>query len=353
MTGQEPDAKIQVMIASPLEPEYVARIAAAYPDRVDVLYHPDLLPPPRYAADHTGDPAWRRAPARQAAWRALLARAEVLWDFPVGEDAPLLALAPRLRWLQTTSAGVGARAARLGLHGTDVIVTTASGVHAGPLAEFVFAVLLAHAKRFPHLAALQRARRWERFCGGELRGQTLAIIGPGRVGREVARLGRAFGMTVWATARDNDPARAAALGVDRLFPRHDLGALLGGADAVVLSLPHTPETDGLLGPAEIAALKPGAVLINIARGAVLAEAALAAVRAGRLGLAALDVAGAEPLPADSPLWGLPNVLICPHSASTAASENARLTDRFLANLGAYLVGAYSRMEPILDKARLY
>jgi len=95
------------------------------------------------------------------------------------------------------------------------------------------------------------------------------------------------------------------------------------------------------------------VLINIARGAVLAEAALAAVRAGRLGLAALDVAGAEPLPADSPLWGLPNVLICPHSASTAASENARLTDRFLANLGAYLVGAYSRMEPILDKARLY
>jgi phosphoglycerate dehydrogenase-like enzyme len=342
------------MIASPLEPECADRIAAAFPERVELIYRPDLLPPCRYAADHKGDPSWRRTPEEQSEWRALLSRAEVLWDFPVGESTTPLELAPRLRWLQTTSAGVGPLVRQLGLADSDVLVTTASGVHAGPLAEFVFAVLLHHTKRVSHLNALRGNRHWERFCTRELRGQTLAIVGPGRVGREVARIGRCFGMTTWANARCNNPARADALHVDRLFERHELSVMLGGADCVVLCVPHTAETDGLMGRKEIAALKPGVVLINIARGAVVDEDAMtAALRDGRIAFAGLDVFRTEPLPPDSPLWSLPNVMINPHSASTADTENAKLTTRFISNLGHYLEGGYDRMEARLDKERGY
>lgn len=346
--------RVTVMIASPLEEEHAARIAGAFPDRVELIYRPDLLPPPLFPADHTGDPAWQRTEPQQAEWRALLRRAEVLWDFPHGEREDTLRLCPDLRWVQTTSAGVGQAVARLGLVESDVVVTTASGIHGQPLAEFVFAALLFHGKRIAHLQAEQRAHRWQRFCGRDLRGQTMAIVGPGRIGREVARLARCFGMSVWAMARRHDPARATAIGVDRLFAREDLHAMLAGADCLVLCAPHTPETDGLIGRAELAALRRGAVLVNIARGAMLDEEALVdALRDGQVGFAALDVARVEPLPDDSPLWDLPNVLINPHSASTVETENAELTDRFLRNLGHYLAGEIDRMEPILDKGRLY
>ena len=188
--------KVVAMITSPLEPEHAARIAAAHPDRLELIYRPDLMPPPRYVADHGGDPAWRRIPEQQAEWRSLLRRAEVLWDFAAGESEGPLALSPKLRWVQTTSAGVGQYVKRLGLQESDVIVTTASGVHAQPLTEFVFAALLFHTKHLAHLQAEQRAHRWQRFCSRELRGQTMAIVGPGRIGREVARIARAFGMNV-------------------------------------------------------------------------------------------------------------------------------------------------------------
>jgi phosphoglycerate dehydrogenase-like enzyme len=204
------------------------------------------------------------------------------------------------------------------------------------------------------LLADKEARRWEYFCAGELRGSTLAIVGPGRIGRETARVGRALGMTVWALARDDAPGRAAALGVDRAFSRGELRAMLAGADAVVLATPLTPETEGMIGPDEIAAMRPGVMLVNIARGAVVDEAAMiAALRSGHIGFAALDVFAVEPLPADSPLWTLPNVLINPHSASTTWAENGRLVDIFVANLGHYLDGCYEAMAPLLDKRRGY
>ena len=352
-SGRQGD-KVTVMITSPLEAVHAHRIATAYPDQVKLIYRPDLMPPTRYVGDHGGDPSWRRSAEQQAEWHALLRRAEVLWDFAYGEQQGPLELSPNLRWVQTTSAGVGQMVRRLGLQESDVIVTTASGVHAQPLTEFVFAALLFHTKRLGHLLAEQRAHRWERFCARELDGQTMAIVGPGRIGRKIAQIARCFGMTVWAMAREHDPERAATLGIDRLFARDELRTMLAGADCLVLCAPHTPETEGLIGRRELAALKPGAVLVNIARGAVVDEDALIeALRDGRIGLAALDVFRTEPLPPDSPLWDLPNVLINPHSASTADTENAKLTDRFLRNLGHFLAGEYDRMEPILDKARLY
>jgi phosphoglycerate dehydrogenase-like enzyme len=353
--GQErSNGRARIVIASPLEAEHVARIAGAHPDRTEVIHRPDLLPPTRYRGDHGGSPGWTRTPAQQAEWLALLAGAEIIWDFPFKTQDNLMAVTPRLRWVQTTSAGVGQLVKRLGLEGSDLIVTTASGVHAQPLAEFVFGVLLGHVKRFDRLREDQRAHRWERFSGGELAGQVMAIVGPGRIGREVARIARAFRMTVWAMGRDNTPDRAAALGVDRLFARDELRAMLAGADCVVLCAPHTAETENLIGRDELLAMQPGAVLVNIARGAMIDEDALVEVlRSGHLGLAALDVFRTEPLPPESPLWELPNVLINPHSASTADSENGKLTDRFIENLGHYLAGEIDAMQPRLDTTRLY
>lgn len=347
-------SRLTVMIASPLEAEHVQRIASAEPHDVDLVYRPDLMPVPRYVADHNGSPDWTRTPEQDAEWRGLLARADVLWDFPVATSGTPQSLCPNLKWLQTTSAGVGPAIKRNGLHETDVIVTTASGVHAGPLAEFVMASLLFHAKEFPFLLDMKANKRWERYCAGELTGQTLAIIGPGRIGREVAKRAKAFGMTVRAMARDNSPERAAELGVDALHPRSELHLLLGIADAVVLITPLTPETENLIGPNEIAAMKEGTVLVNISRGAIIDEdAMIAALRMGPIGFAALDVFRTEPLPLDSPLWELPNVLVNSHSASTAWRENERITDLFIANLRHYLRGDVARMTPLLDKNRGY
>ncbi len=353
-SSEASQSNVVAMITSPLEQEHVDRIAASYPGQFELIYRPDLLTPARYVADHTGSPDWKRTPEKAEEWYALLRRAHVLWDFAYGEKQSPLELSPNLRWVQTTSAGVGQYVRRLGLQDSDVIVTTSSGVHARPLTEWVFAALLFHNKKIAHLQAEQRAHHWARYCATELHGQTIAIVGPGRIGRETARLGKAFGMTVWAMANDNSPERAATLGVDQLFGRDQLRQMLSGADCVVLCCPHTPDTEGMIGPEEIAAMKPGVVLVNISRGLVIDEdAMIEALRADKIGLAALDVFRTEPLPADSPLWDLPNVLINPHSASTASTENAKITDIFIHNLGHFLAGEYDQMSPVLDKKRLY
>ena len=345
--------RIVVMVTSPLEPEHVERMAGAYPERVDLVFRPDLMPALRYIGDH-GDPAFRRTPEQEREWHGLLREAEVLFDFPQHERFPLLDLAPKLRWVQTSSAGVGPLVHRLGLQDSDLIVTTASGIHAQPLTEFVFAALLFHTKKIAQLQRDQRVKAWNRFSGDELAGKTMAIIGPGRIGREIARIARAFGMRAVALARDADPARAEPLGVDRVYGRLNLLAMLAEADCLVICAPQTPETVDLLGPDEMAALKPGAVFVNIGRGTIVDDAALErGLREGRIAFAALDVFREEPLPPDSPFWALPNVLINPHSASTVDSENAKLTDIFIRNLGHYLAGEHDQMAPLLDKKRMY
>lgn len=346
--------KTVIMITTPLEAEHVARIAAVSPERVEIINRPDLMPPTTYLADHTGPAGWRRTPEQSAEWIDLLRQADILWDFSQAEGRSPLELSPNLKWVQTSSAGVGQLVNRLGVADSDLIVTTSSGVHAEPLTEFVFAVLLYHEKRIASLQASKQEKTWARFCGGELSGKTIAIIGPGRIGREIARISRAFGLTVLAMPRTYHPERAAELGADQVFPRERLHDLLASADYVVLCTPHTPDTEGLIGAAEIAATKPGVVLINIARGVVIDEdAMIESLRSGQIAFAGLDVFRTEPLPADSPLWELPNVLINPHSASTAPSENGKITEIFCRNLQHFLDGRYHAMSPLLDKKRFY
>lgn len=337
---------VVVLIASPLEPEYIDRIRAVDP-RIEVLHDPDLLARPRYAADHTGPPM-TRTPQQEARLLEMLGRAEVVFDFPSGHFRDLPAVAPRLRWLQATSAGIGQMVKRVGLDRTDITFTTASGVHARPLADFCLMAMLMFAKNYFLMERDRKAGRWDRYSGEELTGKTLAIVGLGRVGQEVARHGKRMDMRVTGMRRSNTPVPD----IDRLFDRADLDAMLREADFLVLAAPHTAETEGIIGKGELAQLRPSAVVINIGRGALLDEDALIrALQEGRLAGAALDVLREEPPSTDSPLWDLPNVILSPHSASTVTQENARITDLFCENLRRYLSG--QPLRNVLDKEKLY
>lgn len=352
MTSSKPHV---VFITSPLEYEHVERIREAAPHGVDVLYEPDLLPQTRYLADHKGRDGFARTPGQEARWRDALSRATILWDFPSGpKGARGLCLAPQVKWVQTTSSGVGQAVASMGLTDSDVIVTTARGVHADALAEFALFIMLAHVKDMPRLQRDQQAHRWERYCCGELSGKLLTIIGAGQVGARVACLARAFNMRVNAVVNRPSLERRAELFADEVYGQSDLKSAVEDADYIVLATPHTPQTERMIDAKVWAATKRGVVFINIARGQVVDEPAMIeALGSGHIGLAGLDVAATEPLPPGSPLWSMRNVIISPHSASTAPSENRKITDIFIQNLQHYLRGEVDRMINVLDKARMY
>ncbi len=341
-------APLAVLIASYLEEEHVARIRQV-DARLRVLYEPDLLRPPRYAADHTGEPATRSA-EQEARWQALLAQADILFDFDHTHREDLPELAPNVRWLQATSAGIGQFVKQMGYAARmpATVFTTASGVHAAPLAEFCLMSILNHYRGLAHLQECQRRHHWERFATTDLTGKTVGIIGLGRIGAEVARLCAAFGMTVIGVKH----TPSAVAHVDQVHAPGELLTLLPQMDVVIMIVPHTPTSEKMLGAPEFAAMKDGALFINIGRGSTVDEPALiAALQSGKLGGAALDVFAEEPLPSTSPLWDMPNVLVSPHSASTSDRENARITDLFCDNLRRYLDG--QPLRNVLDVERLY
>jgi glyoxylate/hydroxypyruvate reductase len=335
--------RTQVLIASPLEAELAARIQAADP-RAEVLFEPDLLPPARYPGDHRGDPSFARDAEGEARWRALLDRAEVLFGVPEDSTEGLAEVVnglPRLRWVHATSAGAGEQVREAGLSPEAlkrVVITTSSGVHAVPLAEFAILGLLAMAKELPRLIEDQRARVWPevRRPVRELSGQTLFLLGLGEIGREVARLGKALGMRTAGFRRTEGPPPE---WVDEVHGPHRLAELAGQADAMVVSLPMTEQTAGLVDRATIERLPASCIFVNIGRGGVVDEPALIdALRDRRIAGAVLDVFATEPLPADSPLWTLPNVLVTPHAAALSARENERIAELFADNLRRYLDG---------------
>ena len=339
---------VRVLIASALDSLLIDRIRTVDP-RLDVIYRADLVGQPRYPGDHTAPVT--RTPTQAAEWAALVAEAEVMFDVDRASDRGLGRQAPRLRWVQLSSSGVAHVVAQMGLGDRPIVVTTAAGVHATPLAEFVLFAMLYFAKRMPRVLADQRRHHWERFALDTLPGKTLGIVGFGQVGRAIARLARSAGLRIVAVRRTSGDLSGSPE-ADAVYPPAGLRTLLCESDYVALIVPLTPETTGLLGKAELAAMKPGAVLINVGRGQLVDEAALVeALRSGHLGGAALDVFAREPLPAVSPLWDLPNVLVTPHSMSTALDENERLVDLFCDNLRRYLAGAALRN--VFDRARGY
>ena len=293
---------VTVVVGSFFEEEYIEKMRGV-DGRLRVLYREDLVPPPRWPGDHVGPPDWKRTPEGEEEFLAMLAEAEVLYDFPRGHVRDLLDVAPNLRWLQGSMAGAGEPAKKAGLVEADVVVTTASGIYSNPLAEFVLMAFLQHAKGLDALRRDKAEKRWRQGAVGTLEGKTLCVVGTGSIGRAISSRARPFGMRVIGvkrTVREDDPARAYA---DELYATQGLHEALGRSDYVALTLPGTPETEGLLGGEAIAAIKPGAYLANVGRGKVVDEAALVeALREGRLSGAALDVFEVEPLPQESSLW---------------------------------------------------
>jgi phosphoglycerate dehydrogenase-like enzyme len=261
--------------------------------------------------------------------------------------------APRLRWVQLHSAGAEHATGHPALN-RDVLLTTTSGIHAINIGEYVLALMLAWAHQLPTLLDWQRRAEWPEGRFGllspqELRGNTVGIVGYGSIGREVGRLARAFGMRVLALQRGDDPADHGYItpGVgdpqgrvpERLYRPHELRAMLAQCDYVVLAVPLTDATRNLIGSGELQAMKPSAFLVNVARGGVVDEPALVqALDEGQVGGAGLDVFAQEPLPNDSPLWSMENVILTPHIAGMTPHYNARATDVFAENLRRYLEG---------------
>lgn len=329
-----------VTIASPLEAELVERVRAVAAV-CEVLYDPALLPQPRYPNDHRGDDLVRDAEGERR-WTAMLARANVLFGYPQESGEGLrraLELAPRVRFVQGTSAGMGAHIRRANLTPKTlarVRFASAAGVHAQMLAEFAFYGLLALRKDAARLARLRAARSWTHYTMGELEDSTLAIVGMGQIGKAVAQLARAFAMRVVVVARHTEYQPLA----DRAYRPEQLRDAFAQADAVIVTLPATDLTEGLVDAEVLATLKPSAVFVNVGRGSVVDQDALVAMLAdGRLAGAVLDVFTNEPLPAEHPLWTMENVVLSPHTAALSVHENRRIVDLFcdnLARLGAGL-----------------
>lgn len=340
-----------VVIAKHFEERYVERIRGVSDD-LRVLYREELVPPPRWPGDPIGDSSWQRPEEGDREFLAMLAEAEVLYDFPRGHVQDLVEVAPKLRWVQGSMAGAGEIIEQAGLADSDVIVTTASGVFSGPLAEFALMAMLQHAKRLDRLRRDKAAKRWNQSSVETLRGRTLCLVGTGSIGRAVSELARPFGTRVLGvkrTVREDDEAWSYA---DELRPTSDLHEALGEADYVVATLPLTPQTEHLLDRDAIGAIKSGAYFVNIGRGKVVDEEALVgALREGRLSGAALDVFEVEPLPEESPLWGMENVIVSPHSTDVVPDLDELQADLFCENLRRYLAG-----EPLvneLDKKLMY
>lgn len=247
---------------------------------------------------------------------------------------------PDLRWVQSPGAGVDNPAFKA-LIDRGVRLTNASGIHAEPIAQYIFAYVLHWERQIARHQAQQAAKEWKLIVSDDLTRKTLGIVGLGGIGEAAARVANAFGMRVVGTRRT--PVESPA--VDLFLPPEQLHALLTQSDYVVLSVPLTEATLHSIGRAEFEAMRDDAILINVARGDVVDEPALIeALRAGTIRGATLDVTSTEPLPAESPLWTLPNCVLTPHDAGWSPRATERIAALFLDNLGRYIRGEPLRNE---------
>lgn len=326
--------RLRVVVATPLSAELGALIEQREP-RVELVLEQELLPRQLHAGDHNGDPSFRRTPEQQERFEKLVDSAHALYGIPDEKPAALartVAANPGLRWVHTTPAGGGAqvRAAALPPEALERIQFTQSGgVHAQPLAEFALLGLLSGTKRVPRLRAAQDRREWAvRETVPLLGEQTVVVVGLGGIGKATAAMLAALGTRVIGIHR----RQVDAPGVERILPVERLAEAVAEAHGVVLALPSTEATAGMLSSEVLAAVRPEITVVNVGRGSTVDEAALIeALRDGRVGFAALDVFAQEPLPAESPLWQMPNVLISPHSAALHPNEDRLIAELFSRN----------------------
>ena len=310
-------------------------IAVYYPDPREAERYARLVRAPRGAVR-------LHVCADAASAAAVAADVEVVfaWKFP----PPLYARAAKLRWVQAMGAGVDWALPDVPAR---VTITRAPGVFGPWMAEYVAGWCLWVTQRMGAYRAAQAERRWiDTVLPARLAGKTLAVLGLGEIGREIARVARALGMDVVGVSRSGRPVR----GVRRVWRMADARHALGQAHVVVVVLPLTDATHGCIGAAQLAAMRSDAWLVNVGRGPVVEETALVeALASRRIAGAVLDVFATEPLPAGHPLWALDNVVITPHIAGPSTPEE--ITPIFNDNLARYLAGRPLRH--VVDRARGY
>jgi phosphoglycerate dehydrogenase-like enzyme len=334
----------QLLLTAPYSPEFVARMESFDPRLTVRAGTPNLQR--FFRSELPDDPALVAAAHAESAEQLRDCEIIVGWGrLPLAA----LAMAPALRLLQMTSAGVDKLDPAVW---ERVTVCNGNGISAEPIAEHVIMTLLMLARNAPRLARRQQAHIWDRGIEArEIAGMTLAIVGMGAIGGAVARRARPLGLRVLAVRRSAQRRTSDDL-ADEVYLPADLPAVLARADVVVLATPLTAETRGMIGATELAAMRPGSYLINVARGGVVDEPALiAALACGRLGGAALDVVAQEPLPAESPLWDMENVIITPHSATRSDRSADRMAEFVCANLRRYLNG--EPLQNVVDPRRGY
>ncbi len=333
--------RLRVVASTPISEELIDRVVRAEP-RIDFVRDQSLLAPQRFAGDHAGDPSFRRSPEQQQAFDDLVDSAQALYGVP-DEQPDALRRTVRnnhgLLWVHTMPAGGGSQVKAAQLADDElgrISFTTSAGVHAEPLAEYAIFGLLAGAKTLPRLLKQQRDIRWTaRWEMGLLSQQRILLIGLGGIGRVVAAKLAALGVTVVGTSRSGTPVP----GVNELVHPDDLADAARDVDGIVVSLPGTAATEGLVDAKILRAAKPGFTLVSIGRGTVIDEPALIdALRDGHVGFAALDVFASEPLADDNPLWTDPNVLISPHTAALNSAEDRLIAELFADNATRYLDG---------------
>ena len=279
---------------------------------------------------------------------SLLGEAEVIYGLRLPDN--ILERAPHLKWVQTSSAGVDTLVGTK-LWQSDVILTTTSGIHVIPMREHVLGMMLMFVRHAPVYFGNKQDRVWKQHIPDQLCGKTLGVVGLGRIGEAIARAAKAFDMRVVATRR-HVAKHGTSSAVDVLYPADKLLEMLRESDFVVATVALTEKTRKLIGERELRAMKPTAYIINIARGSVIDEAALTkALKEKWIAGAGLDVFEKEPLPQNSELWTLPNVIITPHVAGLMPDYNARAMEVFCANLRRYLAG--QPLINVIDRTRGY
>ncbi len=280
--------------------------------------------------------------------RDALARADVMITLDAPLDLP--AYAPRLRWIQTAGSGVG-QFVPCGIPGSSIVLTNAAGIGAVPIAEWVLARILAVYKRLDEHSEQQRDHVWSQKLGAVVAGRQALVVGLGAIGKEVARRLKAFDVRVVGVRRSWTPDMSSSEADEVIGPDRLMDAL-GSAHIVVVCAPGTAENTNLFDATAFAAMRRGAIFVNVARGSLVDESALIeALGSGHLRAAAIDVAKQEPLPADSPLWDTPNLSISPHSSASADRYMERVAELFYDNLARYVAG--QDLVNVVDLARDY
>jgi len=319
-----PQEPIRIVLTSPFDESNVLRIK-----KVSERIHVDQVSA-LVVAEKKGNLADRERLTR------LLQEAEILfgWIHQFPKDLP--ERISRLKWVQVMSAGVDSLPEKI--MKSPIRIATVRGLHRTPMGEVVLEMMLMFVKDAPSCLLMKQAKQWRRYKPKLLQGQTVGILGLGAIGGEIARLCKAFDMKVVGVSRSAGEAQTIP-DVDRVYPRERLTDLLAESDFVVLALPLTKETKGLIGEKELRAMKPTSYLINVARGAIVDEEALQrALEEKWIAGAGLDVFVKEPLPPESKFYELPNVIFSPHISGEMPEYETRATDVFCENLRRYFAG---------------